>query len=151
NKAQLARGEWWRLLTSQFVHVNPAHMLFNVIALFLLAAAVERAQGALVVMIVWLLSGIAGMYASIYSVSPPYDVGSGASQALMGVAAASIFVVRADKTLWLRLTLILTLALQLALDLMAAHHPKPGHIVGFLVGLLLAILVVHNRPEATLK
>jgi rhomboid protease GluP len=45
NNAQLASGELWRLVTSQFVHVSQAHMLFNVMSLFLLAIAVERATG----------------------------------------------------------------------------------------------------------
>src|SRR5712691_2943819 len=45
DNAELVRCEWWRLLTAQFVHVRPAHMLFNVISLLLLAIAVERAAG----------------------------------------------------------------------------------------------------------
>jgi rhomboid protease GluP len=91
---QLARGEWWRLLTAQFIHVNQWHMLFNIITLFLLAAAVERATGPFVLAFIWLLSGATGMYASIYSVQEPYDVGTGASQALMGVAAACIVIIK---------------------------------------------------------
>ena len=50
---------------------------------------------------------------------PPYDIGSGASQALMGVAAAAIIVMRRkyDCTRWLKGTLIVTLVFQLGLDL----------------------------------
>src|SRR5688572_7042294 len=47
NNEQLANGDLWRLVTSQFVHVSPAHMMFNVISLFLLLMAVEAAAGSL--------------------------------------------------------------------------------------------------------
>jgi membrane associated rhomboid family serine protease len=143
DNARLARGELWRLLTAQFIHVNQWHMLFNVITLFLLSAAVERATGPLVLAFLWLLSGATGMYASIYSVPPPLDVGTGASQALMGVAAASVVVIHRNRqSSWLKGTLIVTLVFQFALDLRAVHYPKPGHVVGFLVGLILATFLV---------
>ena len=90
DNAQLAQGQWWRLITAQFVHVKQAHMLFTTAALFLLGVAVERTAGHLTLALVWLISGIAGTYASIYSDQPPYDIGSGGSQALMGVAAAAL-------------------------------------------------------------
>ena len=58
NNAQLAGGEWWRLLSAQFVHVRPAHMLFNVVTLFLLAVGVERAAGSLRLIIVGFVVGL---------------------------------------------------------------------------------------------
>ena len=149
DNAQLGRGEYWRLLTAQFVHVKPAHMLFNVITLFLLATAVERAAGSLVLAFLWLVSGIAGMYASIYGVPPPYDVGTGASQALMGIAGATLVVIRRNNdAAWLKATLMMTLVLQLGLDVRVAYYPKPGHVVGFAVGLFLAILLVPRKSTS---
>jgi membrane associated rhomboid family serine protease len=144
NNAQLAEGEWWRLLTAQFVHVRPAHMLFNVMTLFLLGVGVERVAGSFRLFLLWLLSGIAGTYASIYSVPPPYDIGSGASQAIVGLAAAAIIVVwrTPDSPRWLIGTLILTLVVSAALDLIFGFRLKPGHVVGFLTGLILALGLV---------
>jgi rhomboid protease GluP len=43
DNGQLASGEWWRLLTAQFVHVRQAHMLFNVATFFFLALEPMRA------------------------------------------------------------------------------------------------------------
>jgi rhomboid protease GluP len=145
---QLANGEWWRLLTAQFVHVKQAHMLFNVVTLFLLALAVERATGPFVLLSLWLLSGVAGILASIYFTPPPYDIGSGASQALMGIAATAIIVMwrnqDQDRPRWLMVTLGVTLVVQLALDLTSTRYPQPGHVVGFVVGFILAIGLVPN-------
>jgi membrane associated rhomboid family serine protease len=93
DNSHLASGEWWLLLSAQFVHVKQMHMVFNVTALFLLGFAVERVTGPFRFGVLWLLSGVVGTFASIYSVAPPYDIGSGASQALMGIAAAAIIVI----------------------------------------------------------
>ena len=152
NNAQLADGEWCRLMTSQFVHVRPAHMLFNVTTLFLLATCVERAAGSLRLTLLWMLSGIAGTYASIYSVPPPYDIGSGASQAVMGLAGAALIVIRRSRAYpwWLKGTLVVTLGTAAMLDLVFSYSIKPGHVVGFLVGLIMAIGVI-PKPVSVLS
>jgi membrane associated rhomboid family serine protease len=150
DNSQLANGEWWRLVTAQFVHVKPAHMLLNVITLFLLAMCVERAAGSLRLFLLWMLSGTAGTYASIYSVPPPYDIGSGASQAVMGIAGAAIVVMRRNLAYpsWLKGTLVVTLGIAALLDLLNSSRLKPGHVVGFLVGLILAIALVPRPASA---
>ena len=159
DNAQLANGELWRLVTSQFVHVFQAHMLFNVISLFLLTIAVERATSSLRLALLWLLSGVAGTYASIYAVPPPYDIGSGASQAIMGIAASAIVVLwrKHDTPRWLIVAVVVTLVNGAALDLAFASHVKPGHVVGFFVGLIFAVVlvpktdrVITRRPQDTL-
>jgi len=147
DNAQLADGELWRLLTCQFVHVSPAHMLFNVISLFILGAAIERATSSSRLTLLWLLSGVAGTYASIYAVPPQYDVGSGGSQAIMGIAAAAIVLLwrKHDTPRWLILAVVITLLNGVALDLVFASSPKPGHVVGFFAGLIFAIILVPKR------
>jgi membrane associated rhomboid family serine protease len=144
DNAQLANGELWRLVTSQFVHVSQAHMLFNVMSLFLLAMAVERATSSLRVALLWLLSGVAGTYASIYEVPPPYDIGSGALQAIMGVAASAIVVLwrQTRPPRWLIVAVVVTLVIGSVLGLVVASRVKRGHVVGFIVGLIFAVVLV---------
>ena len=38
----IAKGEWWRLLTSLLVHVDLQHFLFNSICLFILGSSIEN-------------------------------------------------------------------------------------------------------------
>lgn len=129
-------------------------MLFNVVALLAIGIVTEQAIGSFSFLLLWLLTGLAGTLASIYHVPPPYDVGSGGSQALMGIAAASLVVIwrkPADTDWWWRGAVILTLLIQLALDLASAHRLQPGHAFGFIVGLALAIGMVRKRigPRVT--
>jgi rhomboid protease GluP len=149
DNAQLATGQLWRLVTSQFVHVSQTHMLFNVVSLFLLATAVEHATSSLRLLVLWLLSGITGTYASIYAVQPPYDVGSGASQAIMGIAAGSIVVLwrKHETPKWLIFAVVVTLVNGAALDLVFGSQLKPGHVLGFLVGLIFAVASVPKTDQ----
>jgi rhomboid protease GluP len=153
DNAHLANGEWWHLLTAQFVHVKPAHMLFNVVTLFLLSVCVERAAGSFRLALLWLFSGLAGTYASIHSVPPPYDVGSGASQAIMGVGGAAIVVIRRNLAHppWFKSALVVSLGFTAGLDLFFSASLKPGHVVGFLVGLVIAIGLMPGKAEGTRK
>lgn len=147
---QIANWELWRFFTAQLVHTKQGHMLFNVITLFLLGLAFERATSPLRFALLWLVSGSAGIYASIYFVAPPYDVGTGASQAVLGIAGGVIVTfMRGYKCpKWLKATLIVTIGVSLALDLIFAHYPKPGHVVGFIAGVILGFLLV---PKANIS
>jgi len=150
NRDSLANGELWRLVTSQLVHVKQAHMLFNVLMLYLLGAAIEKAANPIVLFAIWIVSGVIGTYVSIYSVPPPWEVGTGASQAVMGLSAACVIVVKRNlnnKT-WLKRTILVSVGLALAIDFVYAGYPKPGHIAGFVGGYILGYFLL---PKTKLR
>lgn len=45
NGELLPAGEWWRLITAQFLHVHFLHFIFNMVALMLLGGMLERESG----------------------------------------------------------------------------------------------------------
>jgi len=65
-QAVLNNGEWYRLLTSMFLHFNETHLLFNGLALYYIGANVERTFGPLRYLIVYLLGGLAGSVLSVF-------------------------------------------------------------------------------------
>lgn len=81
-------GEWWRLLTSMFVHFGIVHIGFNMWCLWELGRALEFLMGRKMFILTYVLSGLA---ASMVSVGwDPWRVSAGASGAIFGVAGAFV-------------------------------------------------------------
>ncbi len=79
-------GEWWRLLSSGFVHVGLVHLAFNMYILLSTGTQTERLFGPLRYPVVYLVSVLGG---SLLSVAVQDDVVSaGASGALFGLFGA---------------------------------------------------------------
>jgi len=65
NGAATTDGEWWRLLTSMFMHYGIIHLLLNMWALFQVGHLVERLQGRCLYAVTYLASGIGGGFLSL--------------------------------------------------------------------------------------
>lgn len=76
-------GQYYRLLTASFVHVTPAHILFNMLAFYQLGTIVERIVGARRVLALYLVSALTGSLLSA-AFNPPFIVSAGASTAVLG-------------------------------------------------------------------
>jgi membrane associated rhomboid family serine protease len=79
-------GEPWRLLTSMFVHGGLVHIIFNMWALFVIGALIERLTGNLGFAVVYFLAGLTGSLASVWW--SPVRVSVGASGAIFGLVGA---------------------------------------------------------------
>jgi len=143
----LRNFEIWRLLTANLVHVQPIHMLYNVISLIALGLYVERFIGTINFFLLWFLSGSTGMLIGMLFIAAPYDVGTGASQAVIGIAACGVLLVkrRYATSFLLKAILLFTLLPAFALDFYVVHYPKPGHVVPLLVGWLLSLYMVPRK------
>ena len=79
-------GEWWRMLTSTFLHGGIIHIAVNMWALRNLGYTAELFYGRRNFLIIYLLSGLAGSAGTL--VWNPARVSVGASGAIFGVAGA---------------------------------------------------------------
>ena len=76
-------GEWWRLVTSAFVHTSTLHFLINVAVLIQLGAILERLLGRLTFAAVYFSAGV---FAGLVNLSSnPLAVTVAASGAIFGV------------------------------------------------------------------
>jgi rhomboid protease GluP len=76
-------GEWWRLVTSTFVHTGVVHLLVNVAILIQLGAVIERLVGRLGFVAVYVS---AGTFAGLINLSShPVAVSVGGSAAVFGL------------------------------------------------------------------
>lgn len=65
NGAATTNGEWWRLVTSMFLHYGLLHLLFNMWALFQIGALLEKLLGRVGFVVAYFGSGIAGSLATL--------------------------------------------------------------------------------------
>jgi membrane associated rhomboid family serine protease len=76
-------GQWWRLVTSTFVHTGTLHLLVNVAILSQLGAVLERLVGRLAFAAIYVS---AGAFAGLINLSShPVSVSVGASAAVFGL------------------------------------------------------------------
>jgi rhomboid protease GluP len=144
-----ARGEYWRLLTSLFLHYGPVHLLFNIYALYVLGPALERSIGALRFIACYLISGIGSglgvVFLHLLRLTPAEEV-VGASGCIMGVVGAWAGFLLRDRHAPLarrRLqNIVIIVVIQTLFDLSTPQISMTAHlcglITGFVVGLILA-------------
>jgi rhomboid protease GluP len=89
NSARLTlAGDWWRLVTSMFLHIGFIHIALNMWCLWNLGALAESLYDPWMFSGVYLISGISASLASI--TWHPYGASAGASGAIFGLAGALI-------------------------------------------------------------
>jgi membrane associated rhomboid family serine protease len=81
-----AGGQWWRLLTSTFLHFGLLHLAFNMWALWVNGVLAERLYGSSRYLLIYLVAGVAGSVTSF--LWHPFVNGAGASGAIFGVIGA---------------------------------------------------------------
>jgi rhomboid protease GluP len=137
------QGQWWRLITSGFLHANLPHVLFNMYALLQAGALVEFCYGTPRYATIYLLSLLGGSVAAYYSTLGQNIYTLGASGAIMGVFGA--MAVLAFKLPQLRRALlqsaILPILLTLGYGAFNAGISNAAHIGGVLTGVLVAVVL----------
>ena len=88
------RGEKLRMFTSGFLHVDQAHLFFNMFALYIFADEVINEIGVLKFLIIYIGSLLAGSTLALsFHKREPYYSAVGASGAVMGIVYAAIMLV----------------------------------------------------------
>lgn len=81
----MEQGQWWRLISSMFIHLDIMHLAFNAYGLYQIGPLIERFFGRSRWVIVYVLSGLVGSLASLAWSDVP---SAGASGAIYGVVGA---------------------------------------------------------------
>jgi membrane associated rhomboid family serine protease len=84
DRAKVAAGEWWRVLTSSFLHVNGAHLWGNFAALISLGRLVEAYSSRSRFLLAYLAAVVSGSLASCWLL--PHATSVGASGGILGLA-----------------------------------------------------------------
>ncbi|MEE4488867.1 rhomboid family intramembrane serine protease [Streptomyces sp. BE230] len=141
----VAEGQWYRLVTSMFLHQEVWHIAFNMLGLWWLGGPLEAALGRARYLALYLLSGLAGS-ALTYWLAAPNQPSLGASGAIFGLLGATVVLMR---RLNYDMRPVFTI---LAINLVITFNPWGGiawqaHVGGLIAGALIAIGMVHAPRE----
>jgi len=136
----VADGEWWRLLTSAFLHYGVTHILFNMWALWVVGPPLEAALGRLRFTSLYFLSALGGSVL-VYLLSSLGAQTAGASGAVFGLFGAT-FVVGKRLNMdvrWVIGLIVLNLAFTFVIPLVSSQNISwQGHIGGLVTGAVVA-------------
>ena len=150
--------QYWRLVTSVFLHAGLPHLGSNLLLQILMGNAVERNIGSLRYVILYLLSGIGG---NIVSVAYDHACGVntysvGASGAVFGVMGALIILIikgrkklRSGSSLLMRAMFAVFYAVYSGFK--NPYTDNAAHIGGLVTGLLLGALLTAGMEDADLR
>jgi membrane associated rhomboid family serine protease len=133
-------GAYWQLMTSAFTHVQPWHIGFNMLALYVLGPQLEMVIGRARFLALYLLSALTGA-ALVYWAAPVSQSTVGASGAIFGLMGALLvvaFKVRANVQqilMWIGINFVLTVVV--------SNISWQGHLGGFVGGIVIAGVLVY--------
>jgi rhomboid protease GluP len=130
-------GETWRVVTANFLHATPGHLLLNGLGLAVLGGLAERALGSRATAIVLTLAGIGAMTGSMLA---GYERALGSSGVVAGIAGALLWIeLRAPASVpvgWRipRRIFLALLAFETLFLLRLPHIAHAAHVGGFVAG-----------------
>lgn len=136
----VASGEWWRVVTSGFLHIGPLHLAFNMFALWVIGRDIEILLGRGRFLAVYLL-GILGGSAAVMLLYGPSAFVAGASGAVFGLMGGLLVAL-------LRLRrppgqVIGLLAVNLALGFFIPGISWQAHVGGLIIGAAATAVLVY--------
>ncbi|PAE16767.1 hypothetical protein CHH91_05815 [Virgibacillus sp. 7505] len=142
NPLILAENEWWRIISSMFLHIGALHLLTNMLSLYYLGTLTEQIFGHRRFFFIYILGGIIG---GLGSFAFSDSLSAGASGAIFGLFGALIyFGVVYPKLFWRTIGngLIVILLINLVISFSASHVIDVfAHLGGLAGGFASALLV----------
>jgi len=144
-------GQWWRLLTSTFVHIGFLHLLYNMLALVPAGRSLERLIGNMNFLLVYIVAGLGGSLWALYWT--PMILSAGASGAVFGVyGALGAVVFMRGRMLPPGLVASLKKSVYTFVIYNAVYSLRPGvslsaHVGGLVIGFLCGMLVGNAEPS----
>lgn len=136
----VAEGEWYRLLTSGFLHASLIHIGFNMFALYFLGRLLEPGIGSPRFVALYFVSLFAGSFGAI--LLSPDALTIGASGAVFGIFGATFVIARHRGVDALASSIGVILLLNLAITFGRPEISIGGHLGGLVGGVLCALVIV---------
>ena len=145
----VADGQWYRLVTSAFLHYGPTHLLLNMWGLYVVGPPIEACLGRLRYSGLYALSALGGSVL-VYLIAPINTATAGASGAVFGLFGATFVVAKrlAVDVRWVVAVIVINLLFTFVAPLLSKQSISwQAHIGGLVTGGLVAAAYVY-APRA---
>jgi len=136
----VAEGEWYRLVTSGFLHASIIHIGFNMFLLLILGRLLEPALGTPRFVVLYFASLLAGSFGAL--VVDPNGLTIGASGAVFGLAGAVFVIARGRGMDALAGEIGFLIIFNLVFSFISPRISVGGHIGGLVGGVVCALAIV---------
>jgi membrane associated rhomboid family serine protease len=133
-------GQWWRIVTSGFVHVSIFHIGFNMLLLYFMGRLLEPAIGSLRFSVIYFVSLLAGSFVALWF--SPDTVSAGASGAIFGVLGATFVIARGRKLEAVAGQLGFLILFNLIFTFADSGISVGAHVGGLVAGVACGFLIV---------
>lgn len=147
----IARGEYWRLLSSAFLHLGVAHIIFNMYGLYNIGLLVEKIYGSKKFLFIYLFAALSGSTCSFVFSSVP---SAGASGAIFGLFGALLYLGQNKPKMFTTsfgVNILIVLGFNIIYGLSNTGIDNFAHIGGLIGGYLAANIVGLKRIEYSFK
>ena len=146
---EVTSGEYYRLLSSSFLHVGMSHFLMNIFALFILGKFVEGLYTSWHLLITYIVSGVIASMFSLGFITEGISLGaSGAVYGLLGLIIVHLLVNRKIKVKLIIQVLVIFVVVS-ALTMLTANINHFAHAAGLIIGALIG--VIYNFKKTGFK
>lgn len=144
--AFIAAGEWWRVITSMFLHSGFAHVLFNMFSLFLFGPELEKIAGKMRFLTIYFLAGIFGV-AATFLTQDPYYASVGASGAIYGIFGAFAALVYYTRNAFPQLKQIILpiIVISVIMTFLTPNVNYMAHLGGLATGFILGFVYFNSK------
>ena len=136
----VANGEWWRVVTAGFLHFGPLHLLFNMLALWVIGRDIELILGRTRFITVYLVSLLGGSAAALVFYGSRAEV-AGASGAVFGLMGGLVVLMRRMRAPMSQI--IMLIAVNIAISIVLPGVSLIGHLGGLVVGAIATAIMVY--------
>lgn len=145
------KQEYYRLVTSMFLHFGIQHLGNNMLVLFFIGDRLEQSVGKIKYFLIYFLGGVGANIISLYLEvqKGEYVVSAGASGAIFAAIGGLLYVLLRNRGQVGDLTsqqILLLAALSLYHGITSTGVDNAAHIGGLFCGFILAVLLYHKRP-----
>jgi membrane associated rhomboid family serine protease len=133
-------GEWYRLVTSGFLHADLLHIGFNMLLLYFLGRLLEPALGTVRFVALYFACLLAGSFGAL--ILDPNALTLGASGAIFGLAGATFVIARGRGMDAIAAEIGFLIVFNLVISFSVSNISVGGHLGGLVAGLICGLAVV---------